>query len=83
MPDLVIREEDGWYEISGLVRENLAGQIINDLWTLVVEGQEDESTDLLNRELGDALYEQFGSHYVSRIRMLECPKEGVRIWARR
>lgn len=83
MPDLVIREEDGWMEISDLVGENLSGLVIDDLWTFMAEDKENEATDLLNGELGDALSERFGTNYISHVKILECPRSGIRVWAKR
>lgn len=83
MSDCVIRGEDGWVEISDLMEENLSGQIMDDLWTFLAENREQEALDLLDAELADVVFAKFGFQYIRGIRMLECPREGMRTWIKR
>jgi len=76
----VIREEDGWIEISDLVEEMLSSQVVDDLWDYLAEEHVVEAVQLLDMELGSELEARTGHTCVQNIKMVELPGERVRIW---
>lgn len=83
MADLVIREEDGWIEISDLVEEMLSSQVVDDLWDFLAEEHIVEAVELLDMELGGELEARIGHTCVQNIRMVEMAGERVRVWVKR
>jgi hypothetical protein len=81
--DLVIREADGWHEISDLVNELDAG-LQKELWEYVAQGRQSDAHDLLDLELGDGLQEKFGKQPFGSIKVLSVPDdrqgESIRVW---
>lgn len=83
MPDIIIREEEGWIEITSLAEETLSEQVIEDLWDLLAEDKKAEAVELLDHELGGELQARTGHACIQTIKMVDIPGEGIRIWVRR
>jgi len=80
MADLIIREEDGWIEITDLVEEILPHQVAEEMWTFLAEGNREEAAALLIAEIGQEIEGRTG--IIREVRMAELPGEPMRIWIR-
>jgi hypothetical protein len=85
MPDLVIRKEDGWIEISDLLPE-LSQEALRELWGYVGKGDVDEAEAVLDMEAGSDLEDLIGTAKITAIRMITVPDdvlgERLRAWIR-
>jgi len=83
MPDLVIREKDGWIEISEIVDE-LGPVSKQELWEHAGEGNIAEVSNLLDMELGDLMEEKIGTAEITHLTVISMPDdlkgERLRAW---
>ena len=86
MADLIIREEDGWLEISDLVRDTHA-EFKKELWGYAAAGDVGRAQNLLDMELGSDLEDLIGMDGIESIRMVAVPDDRVgdllRVWIKR
>lgn len=85
MSDLVIAEEDGWFEVSDLLGQ-VKDEVLKELWGYVGQGNLEDARDLLDMELGDPLEDRFGTRPIEGIKALTVPDdvlgERLRVWVR-
>lgn len=83
MSDLVIAEEDGWFEVSEIVRQ-MRMDAQKELWGYVGKGDTENAADLLDMEVGEPLEDLFGTAPVEGVKALSVPDdilgERLRIW---
>ena len=85
MADLVIREADGWIEISDGVDE-LGPVSKQELWEFAASGDVRQAQELLDMELGDVMEEKVGTSDLTGIKVISIPDdlkgEQLRVWIR-
>jgi len=85
MADLVIREADGWIEISDGVDE-LGPVSKQELWEFAAAGDVRQAQELLDMELGDVIEEKIGTSDLTGIKVISIPDdlkgEQLRVWIR-
>jgi len=59
MADLVLREKDGWIEISDLLQE-LNPEVQKEIWEYLGRGTIEDAADALEIEIGDLLEGRIG-----------------------
>jgi hypothetical protein len=83
MADLVIREQDGWIEISDDVDE-LGPVSKQELWEFAATNDFRPAQELLDMELGDVMEERIGTADLTGIKVIATPDdmkgEALRIW---
>lgn len=83
--NLVIREEDGWVEISEIVSQiPLPAQ--REIWQLVGKGDMERAAEVLDMEAGAPVEDLFGMKPIEAIQALTVPDdilgERLRVWVR-
>lgn len=85
MSDLVIREKDGWIEISDVV-DKLGPIPKQELWEFSAKNDVEHAQELLDMEFGDAIEEKIGMADLSAIRAVSIPDdlkgEVLRVWVK-
>jgi hypothetical protein len=83
MADLIIREEDGWIEITDIVDE-LGPVSKQELWDFAGIGDVEQAQQLLDMELGDAIEEKIDMAEIVGIKVVSVPDdikgESLRVW---
>lgn len=83
MADLVIREKDGWIEITDVVDE-LGPVSKQELWDFAGTGDVEQAQQLLDMELGDAIEEKIDMAEITGIKVVSVPDdikgENLRVW---
>lgn len=83
MADLVIREQDGWIEITDIVDE-LGPVPKQELWDFAGVGDVEQAQQLLDMELGDAIEEKIDMAEITGIKVVSVPDditgENLRVW---
>ena len=85
MADLIIRDADGWIEISDGVDE-LGPVSKQELWDFAATNDYRQAQDLLDMELGDVMEEKIGTADLTGIKVVSIPDdingERLRVWIR-
>lgn len=85
MSDLIIRDADGWIEISDAVDE-LGPIPKQELWDFAATNDFQHAQELLDMELGDAMEEKIGTADLTGIKVVSIPDdikgERLRVWIR-
>lgn len=85
MANLVIREEDGWLEISDVVDE-LGPIPKQELWEFSGTQNIEQAQELLDMEAGDLIEEKIGTDQITGLRVVSVPDdmagERLRVWIR-
>lgn len=83
MSDLVITEEDGWFEVSDIVAEALP-DAIRELWTYIGQGAHRDAAELLQARDPEGVERRFGMAPIERMRAAIEPDdvlgERLRVW---
>lgn len=90
MSDLVLKEENGWFEVTEYLNDldvKDARQVITELWEYVAKGDVREAASLLDMYVGAELEELIGTDDIMAVKIIGFPDERkdvfYRVWVQR
>jgi hypothetical protein len=80
MSDLILREKDGWIEISDLVQQ-MRPAVQKEFWDSLTHGTKEDTVETLEIEIGDLLQDRIGQQEIKDVTGFIVPLgQAFRIW---